>query len=146
MKTKLVQNEWNCSMNVKYCAVLLRDTKHQPKILRSPPLPNHASTSKRNSWLGLIFSFLNDCYRFVSHRPLNSFMYFFYIFIKPSYISQFFHFISKIFKILSFRLLPDKHVRILPIFGRTTIYLDKGIMYLKISMRKICLLTISSKK
>ena len=146
MKTLLVQNEWNCSMNVKYCAVLLRDTKHQPKILRFPTCPSRIRM-KTKQLTGLENPlFLSDCYPFVSHRPRNSFIYFFYIFIKPSYIFQLFRFISRIFKILSFRLLPDKHVRILPIFGRITTYLCKGIAYLKISMRKVCLSTISGKK
>ena len=139
-----MQNEWNFFMNVKYCAVLLQDktsAKNSPISL----LPVRASTWKRNSWLALKILFSKRVLSLCLSQALQL-LYFFYIFIKPSYIFQLFRFISYIFKILSFRLLPDKHLRILPIFGRITTYLCKRIVYLKISTWKVCFSTIRGKR
>ena len=70
--------------NVLHCSTARY--KASAKILRYPPCPfAHPHENKPVDWPWK-FSFLSDCYRFVSHRTRNSFIYFFYRFIKPSYI------------------------------------------------------------
>ena len=151
-----MQNEWNCSMNVTYCTVLLRDAKHQPNIPKSPlpPCPfAHPHKNKTADWPWEFF-FLSGCYRFVSHRTRNSFMYicthktFLYF---STFSFYFLHFQDTLHPCIPPpSLFPSDcfpiNVRILPISGRITACLCKGTAYLKISMRNVCLSTISGKK